>query len=76
MQAHVHFVGNVAKIAPASRRTAVVHLEVRNDPVLVDLNALGILTADVENGARLRIHQVGTQAVAQDFRTDMLLGER
>src|SRR5450759_4446267 len=76
VQTHVHLVGDIAKIPPAPRCTTVVHLKVCNDPMLIDLNPLGVLTADVEHGTRLRIHQVGTEAVAQNLRADMLLGER
>ena len=45
-------------------------------PFGVDLDALGVLAADVEHRARVRIHHVGAEPVAQDLGADVLLGER
>ena len=76
VQAHVHLVGDVAEVAAAAGGAAVVHLEALDDAILVHLDRLGVLTADVEHGSRARVHHVRTQAMAQDFRADVLLGER
>ena len=58
MQAHVHLVGDIAEIAPAARRAAVVDLEILHDAGGVDLDTLGVLSPDVENRAGFRIHHV------------------
>ena len=64
VQAHIHFIGDIAQIAPASGGAAVVHLEVLHDARRIDLNALCILAANIENGAGLRIHHMGAEPVA------------
>ncbi len=76
VQAHVHLVGNVAEVAPAAGGAAVVHLEAFDDAVIVHLDRLGVLAADVEYRGRPRVHHVRAQAVAQDFGADVFLGER
>ena len=76
VQAHVHLVGDVAEVASAARGAAVVHLEALDDAVRVDLDRLRVLAADVEHGRGARIHHVRAQAVAKDFRADVLLRER
>ena len=45
-------------------------------PGRVDLDRLGVLAADVEDGRRPRIHHVRAEAVAQDLGADVLLRER
>src|SRR5271157_754153 len=53
VQAHIHLVGDIAEITPAAGGAAVVHLEVRDDAVLVDLDALGVLAADMSSTVRV-----------------------
>src|SRR6185369_15891052 len=50
--AFVHFIGDVAQVAPAARGAAVVHLEALHDARRVDLDRLGVLAADVQHGSR------------------------
>jgi hypothetical protein len=76
VQAHVHLVGDVAEVAAAAGRAAVVHLEALHDARRVDLDGLGVLSADVQHRGGTRIHHVGAQAVAQDFRAHVFLRER
>ena len=75
MQPHVHLVGDIAEIAATARGTAVVHLEVLDDALVVDLDALGVLPADIQDGARIRVHHVRAQPVAEDLGADVLLRE-
>ena len=75
VQAHVHLVGDITEIAAAAGGTTVVHLEILDDARAVDLDRLGILAANVEHGARVRVHHMGAQPVAEDFRADILLGK-
>ena len=76
VQAHVHFVSDVAEVAPAAGGAAVVHLEVLDDAGGVHLDRLGVLAADVEHGARVGIHHVRAEAMAEDFGTDLFPRER
>jgi hypothetical protein len=76
VQAKLHLVGDVAQVTATAGGAAIVHLEVLDDPVAVHLDRLGVLPADVEHGAGALVHQVGTQAVAEDLGADVLLGER
>ena len=76
VQAHVHLVGDVPEVAPAAGGAPVVHLEARDDPGRVDLDRLGVLPADVEDGPRRREEHVGAEAVAEDLGADLLLRER
>ena len=57
VQAEVQLVGDVAEVAPAARRAAIVHLEAGHHAVLVDLDGLGVLPADVEHRARAGEHR-------------------
>ena len=76
MQAHIHLIGDVAEIAPAAGGAAVVHLEVLDDALGVDLDRLGILAADVEYRARVGVHHMGAEPVAENFGADLLLRKR
>ncbi len=75
MQAEAELVGDVAEVAPAAGRAAIVHLKRRDDAVLVDLDGLGVLAADVEDRARAREDAVRAAAVAEDFASDRVLRE-
>jgi len=75
MHAEIHLVGDIAQVAATAGGTAIVHLERRDDAVLVDLDRLRILSADVEHRSCRGEHGVGAQAVAQDLGADLFLGE-
>jgi hypothetical protein len=67
VEPHLHLVGDVPQVAPGAGRAAVVHLEVLDDAAGVDLDGLGVLAADVEDGAGPLVHEVGAQPVAEDL---------
>ena len=67
MQPHVHFVGDVAEVAPTASGAAVIHLEAFHDAVGIDLDRLGVLPANIEHSRGVWVHHVRAQAVAQNF---------
>ena len=76
VQPEVELVGDVPEIAAAPGGAAIVHLERRDDAVLVDLDRLRVLPADVEDGARAREDAMGAASVAEDLAANRLLRER
>src|SRR3990172_1025608 len=75
VQTQIHLVRDIAQGAPAPGRAAIVHLEGRDDALIVDLDSLGVLPADVENGASRREKGGGSQAVAENLGADLAFGE-
>jgi hypothetical protein len=75
VETQIELVGDVTQIATAARGTAVIHLERRHHPLLVELDRLGVLTANVQQRARAREEPVRTAAVAQDLAAHGPLGK-
>ena len=75
VQPQIHLVGDVTEIAPAARGAPVVHLKRGDHTRVVDLDGLGVLTADVKHRPRPSEHGVSAASVTQDLRSDLALGE-
>ena len=75
MDADVHLVGDVSEVAATAGGTAIVHLERGDDAVLVDLDRLGVLTADIEDGSGFGEHGMCPQTVTENLRANALLRE-
>ena len=76
VEPEIELVRDVAEVAAAACGTPVIHLEVRHDSFVVDLDRLGVLPPDVEHGAGRREHRVGPQAVTEDLAPDLFFRER
>ena len=76
MQAEIHLIRYIAEVSAASCCATIVHLKTFDDAIRIDLNRFRILSANIQNGRRFRVHYVRPKPMAKNFGADMFLRKR